>query len=58
MSSQLNSISNRLNPTKFNNNFFSKKKLKKSSLITPNLVQYLNLLDCYGEYQIKKLINK
>jgi len=50
---QLSLISNRLNPIKFNNKFFS-----KNNLIIQNLLQYFNLLDCYGEYQIKKLINK
>ena len=55
--SQLNLISRRLDPIKFSTNFFNQNKFK-SEIQSPNLIQYLNLLDCYGEYCIKKLVNK
>jgi Ribosomal protein S10p/S20e len=55
--SQLNLISNRLDPVKFNINFFNQTKFK-NNLQSKNLIQYFNLLDCYGEYCIKKLINR
>ena len=53
--SQLNLISSKLDPLNLNSNFFSR-NLIKSDLQSQNLIQYLNLLDCYGEYCIKKLI--
>lgn len=55
--SQLNSISTRLDPIKLKTNFFNQNKLK-NNFKSKNLIQYFNLLDCYGEYYIKKIINK
>lgn len=49
--SNLNIISSRLDPIKLNTNFFHQNNLKSQ-----NLIQYFNLLDCYGEYYLKKLI--
>lgn len=57
LKSQLNLISSKLDPVKFNTNFFNQNKFKSNSQ-SQNLIQYFNLLDCYGEYCIKKLINK
>jgi ribosomal protein S10 len=54
--SQLNLISTRLDPIKFNTKFFNQNKFK-SDIKSKKLIQYFNLLDCYGEYCIKKLIN-
>ena len=55
--SQLNLISSRVDPIKFNANFFNQNKFK-SDIQSKNLIQYFNLLDCYGEYFIKKILNK
>lgn len=57
MKSQINLISSGLNSSKFNTNFFNQNKFK-SDLQYKNVIQYFNLLDCYGECFIKKLINK
>ena len=53
--SQLNLISSHLNPNKLNSEFFSK-NMFKGNIKNPNLVNYFDLLDCYGEYFMKKLI--
>jgi ribosomal protein S10 len=59
--SQLNLISSRLDPNKLNSSFFTKSKFKKNmkkQYFRKSLIKYFNLLDCYGEYRIKKLINQ
>ena len=52
---QLNQISSKLDPNKFNSKFFSL-NMFKTNIQNLNLINYFNLLDGYGEYCMKKLI--
>ena len=54
--SQFNIIASKLNPNKFNNNFFSE-NMFKNDIKNIDLIKYFNLLDCYGEYYMKKSLN-